>query len=155
MANLGERRRLLIGAVILATGIALAGCGTEVAGSAASSKPDTNYSASQEWLGMGQDILDARAADKTLSADLPPVLSKPVDITQPGTYNFVAGPVPRDTDPTSATISMPPDLESIDFVPPKPTDVRLVTIDGASYVELPIVVKAVRAPYAGLTLWFH
>jgi hypothetical protein len=124
--------------------------------SSASPSSPTNYAHSSVWLDVGRQISLSRG-DTKAKHRLPPLLSAPVDVLAPGTYELVAGPVPKAVGKSySLGLTLPPDVRD-HFVFDNNPLVGLSFIQRGSgrYLDAHLVVSTVTSPYYGLTVWFQ
>lgn len=84
-----------------------------------------------------------------------PVLSQPVNISQPGDVTLTAGPVTPGSKPTTITVVFPSDSRSFftwDY--PFVTAPHLVQANGVTAVQIVVRVTHVSKSYDGFTVWF-
>jgi META domain len=109
-----------------------------------------NKSESPQWAAAGNDIRKNGGS---------PYLSQPVNITGPGRYTLVFGPLrPADIlrfdqlrHPTGIGVSFPNDVTFEGQ--PDLTGVKTFVRDGATYLRVPFVVATFRSEYDGLRVW--
>lgn len=132
--------------------------------SASTSTTAPNFASTSTWANEGAAALAAPLApvptgdinDQVGAPGVfPPTLSQPVNVSQIGDITLTAGPVTPTSKPTTINVVLPPDSRSffawhVPFVE-YPT---LVTLSGASYVQIVIDVTAVTKPYNAFTAWF-
>jgi hypothetical protein len=110
---------------------------------------------------VGDDAREAHARTKAtasgwLGEGLPEqfamALSEPVNVVRPGTYTFVAGPVPEGFAEHPSGLSFPPDSESIHM---GRWDIRVEQRPDGRYAIVTIEVLEVVRPYRGLRIWIQ
>jgi hypothetical protein len=84
--------------------------------------------------------------------------SRPVDVSAPGTYSFLFGPVPATfvpgKSPAGLAFAFPPDFSANMVVAgdPKP---GIVVRDGVRYFEQAFVIDTVKTPCSTLVAWIY
>ena len=164
------RKRLSVLTVMFAfTSLAL-GCASDGAvkvaatGGASGEDADTihNQASSPSWLAVGEDIRKSRdealsnpAIDRATISDFPPVLTEPVTIAAPGTYELIGGPVTVANTPSPRAVTLPLDIDEHGIVISQPMTPELSDKYAASYIRVVVEVKAISKHYQGLTAWFQ
>jgi hypothetical protein len=142
-----------------------ASCGQAATHTRAAPPPRPNQAASPEWARWGDQARaekkkenDKRKANgKPLtgnSADFA-YKSQPLDITGPGTYKSLFGPLADDFDymrsPSAISINFPDDQG--DYFDISPHAGQVTVVNGKRFLELPLEVSSFRKPYSAFTIW--
>jgi hypothetical protein len=112
--------------------------------------------ADQEFLDTGPDVARAREANPGLAdPGFQPMLTVPLDVSGPGEYRMIAGPIPTTAiDLNQALVSLPASF--MDHAVATPTiPPAIVVIDGDRYLEVTLSVTSIDKPYTALQAWVY